>query len=193
MEEEVEVGSGIYCTSCGDELGLTDEVFLFHIVHVVNTDAGLQMVDVLEMNGYFRYIPVFWCFSCWEETLEEVKELLEDSPPLEDADGIVECDICGSDILQGEAFATAAFGELHYSERNPHREYMPKFVGMNNEIHVCIGCLNHLEESRDTPIWKTGVEPVPGLSVCLDGLFERCWRTRTCDHSTCVHRTGECK
>ena len=189
MEEEV--GSGIYCVSCGDELPLTDEIFLFRIVHVLPTPAGLRVIDVLEEDGSFRYIPVFWCYNCWEESLEEVKETQEDVPPIEADDGVIECDICGSDILVGEAFAAATFGELHCADRAPCLEYMPKFVDMGNEVHVCIGCLNHLEESRDTPIWKMGVAPIPGRTVCLDGLFERCWRTKDCDHSTCAHRIGE--
>lgn len=191
MEEAVEEGSGIYCVSCGDEIVLTDEIFLFHIVHVLPTAAGLQLLDVLEEDGGFRYVPVFWCFDCWEEAQEEVKDQQEDTPPIEADGSVAECDICGSDILVGEAFATAAFGELHCSERAPAREYMPRFVHMKGDVHVCISCLHHMEENRDTPIWKDGVAPVPGHSACLDGLFERCWRNGPCDHSTCTHRIGE--
>ena len=192
MEAEVE-GSGIYCTSCGDELEFTDEVFMFHIVHVLPTQRKLHVVDVLEADGGFRYIPVFWCFDCWEEAQEEVKDQQEDTPPIEADGSVAECDICGSDILVGEAFATAAFGELHLSDRAPSREYAAHFVSMKSDTHICIGCLHHMEENRDTPIWKTGVEPIPGHPACLDGLFERCWRTGSCEHATCTQRTGEYK
>lgn len=187
LEELADERAGICCISCGDELSLTDEIFLFRIMHVVEVSGSLQLVDVLSVAGGYMYEPVFMCFDCWEEAQEEVAEQLEDVPPIAADGGIAECDICRSDIMPGETFAVSSFGELQWSDRAPNFVYTPRFVPMQKDIHVCIGCLTHLEENRDTPIWADGVDPLPGRHVCVEGLFERCWRSRSCEKGNCRH------
>jgi hypothetical protein len=115
-----------------------------------------------------------------------LQEVLEDVPPVVDVAGHLECDLCRSDILQGETLAVAHFGEIHWSERAPSGCHTPKFVEMQKDIHICISCLTLFEEGRSVPIWEGGIKPLPNLEVCGDGLFARCWRHGNCECQTAL-------
>jgi len=182
-ETQNEEESGCFCSQCEDELMMTDEIFLLRIVEAQVGHNELLMQDLLDPEGDYAYSPAFFCFDCWEELQERLQEQLEDAPPLVDQNGSIECDICRSDILLGETLAVIHFGELHWSERAPSGFYTPKFVEMQKDVHICIGCLHHMEEERSEPLWEGGVSPMPNLEVCVDGLHSRCWRYGNC---TCL-------
>lgn len=179
-EEELSEESGICCAECGSDLKLTEEIFLLRVVQPVRSPSGVQNVDILNQDEDYLYAPTFFCFDCWEELQEELQESMEDIPPVMDVGGIIECDICRSDILPEETMVVADFGELHWSERNPSGAYTIKFVEMQKDVHVCVSCARNMEESRSTPIWELEINPKPGLQVCAEGLFERCWRYGNC-------------
>ena len=179
-EQEEEDASGWFCCKCEDELMMTDEIFLLRVVAAQAENAELQMLDILEPDGDYAYAPAFFCFDCWEEALETLQEQLEDIPPVVDHAGCIECDICRSDILLGETLAVIHFGELHWSERAPSGFHTPKFVEMQKDVHVCLSCLHHMEEERREPIWEGGINPMPDLEVCVEGLHSRCWRYGNC-------------
>jgi len=183
-EDESLEPTGCYCGQCSNELEMVEEVFLLRVVQPYMVDGKLQHNDVLTHEGEFKYEPSFFCFDCCEEVLEELREMQEDSPPISDPHGILLCDICESDILQGELVGLAQFGEIHWSERAPNGRYSPVFVDMNDEKHICISCLHFMEGERDKPLWPAGVEPVPGFEACEDGLFTRCWRYGNCQCNT---------
>jgi hypothetical protein len=173
--------TGVLCAHCGAELMLAEEIFLLRVVQAEQTTNGVQHVDLLNDAGDYMYAPAFYCFDCGEEVLEDLRELQEDAPPVVDDAGVIECDACRSDVLLNETVAILQFGELHWSERAPNGEPTTKFVDMQNDYHICIGCLKHMEDGRDEPLWDVPLEPKPGLQVCLDGLYERCWRHGNCD------------
>lgn len=141
--------SGSYCVQCAEALHLAEEVFLLRLVHAYVVEGKLHHVDVLNEEGNFLYEPAFYCFDCCEEALEEVTTLYEDAPPVLDPAGIILCDLCQSDILPGELVGLAEFGELQWSERSPNSRHSPVFVQMDDRRHICIGCLQHLEEERE--------------------------------------------
>jgi hypothetical protein len=181
-EDEItfEEPTGCYCVQCTDEIDMVAEVFLLRIVQPFMVDGKLEHMDVAAPDGGYAYDPAFYCFDCWEAVQEELAEQLEDIPPLQHPAGLLLCDICQSDILQGEVVGVVSFGEIHWSERAPNHTRSPVFVDMDNgePKHVCIGCLYHLEENRDHPLWENGVEPVPGITPpTVDDLFGRTWRT----------------
>jgi hypothetical protein len=173
--------TGCCCVHCVEEIEMVAEVFLLRIVQPLMSGRQLQHVDITTPDGGYRYDPAFFCFDCWEEVEEELTQQMEDIPPLQHAAGLILCDICQSDVLQGEAVGVISFGEIHWSERAPNHNRSPVFVDMDNgePKHICIGCIHHLEENRKHPLWPEGVDPVPGMTVDnLDDLFGRTWRTR---------------
>jgi hypothetical protein len=177
----LEEPTGCQCVQCTDEIEMVAEVFLLRIVQPYFVDGQLQHIDVAGPDGGYAYDPAFYCFDCWEEVQEQLTEQMEDAPPLQHPAGLLLCDICQSDVLQGEIVGMVSFGEIHWSERAPNHERSPVFVDMDNgePKHICIGCLYHLEENRDHPLWVNGVEPMPGVTApTLDDLFGRTWRTR---------------
>lgn len=176
----LEEPTGCYCVQCTDEIDMVAEVFLLRLVRAFLNGGRLQHVDILNSEGGYAHDPAFFCFDCWEAAEEELTEQLEDVPPLQHASGFILCDICQSDVLQGETVGLLSFGEIHWSERAPNNEHSPVFVDMDNgePKHICIGCLYHLEENRDHPLWPEGVEPAPGVTApTIDDLFGRTWRT----------------
>lgn len=180
-ESEFTEPTGCQCVQCEDEIHMAAEVFLLRIVQPYFSNGQLQHVDVTGPDGGYAYDPAFYCFDCWEEVQEELTEQTENSPPLQHPDGLLLCDICQSDVLQGETVGLLSFGELHWSERSPNHAHSPVFVDMDNgePKHICIGCLHHLEENRRYPLWDGGVDPIPGVTpLTLDDLFGRTWRTK---------------
>ena len=95
-------------------------------------------------------------------------------------EGIILCDICESDICQGEAMGLVQFGEIRLSDRQPSNQLSTAFVGLADAQHLCIACLTHLEDDQREPIWPDEIEPVPNFDVCVEGIFERCWRGTGC-------------
>jgi len=174
------MASGCGCAICANDIKLTDEVFLLRIVHPFIVDGTLTYYDIVEANGDYKYPPAFFDFECWEDEEEEIRTIQEDVPPVQHYNGIILCDICESDICQGEAMGLAQFGEIRLSERSPNNILSASFVGMAEPQHLCIACLTHMEENQQDPIWPGEIEPVPNHEVCVEGLFERCWREGQC-------------
>lgn len=187
-DQQEEEESGCFCCQCEDELMMTDEIFLLRVVEAQVANGELQMLDILDQEGDYAYSPAFFCFECWEETQEALQEQLEDTPPLVDPAGSIECDICRSDVLIGETLAVIHFGELHWSERAPNGYYTPKFVEMQKDFHICISCIHHMENESSNTLWENGINPIPNLEVCVEGLHSRCWRYGNC---TCLKAQSE--
>lgn len=176
--------AGKQCKECGNDIRLTDEVFLFKVVQAYYTQGKLQYADVLNGDGDYKHEPLFFDFSCWEEQEEELATIQEDVPPVHDHSGLLLCDICRSDIREGEALGLLYFGEIQVSERMPNNETTPVFVPMGDAKHICLACIYHLDNNKDEPYWPEDIEPVPGVDVCVEGIFERCWRYGNC---ACPH------
>jgi hypothetical protein len=179
-EEDELLPSGCTCCLCTNDIKLTDEVFLVRIVHPFIIEEKLEYFDIVDSQGQYKYAPVFFDFECWEEESEEVQTIQEDTPPIEALEGIILCDICESDICQGEAMGLVQFGEIRLTGRQPNNSISSSFVGMADPTHLCIACITHLEDNQHVPFWSNSIEPAPDLDVCTEGVFERCWRGGTC-------------
>lgn len=172
--------SGCVCVLCTSDIKLTDEVFLLRVVHPFIVDGKLTYYDIINHDGNYKYPPVLFDFSCWEDEEEEVKLIQEDLPPIQDEGGVILCDICESDICQGEAMGLVQLGEIRLSDRAPNNNLSASFVEIQDAQHLCIACLAHLEENQRDRLWPDEIEPVPNHEVCVEGLFERCWRNGLC-------------
>lgn len=175
----------IQCASCQNGIHLTEEVFLVRLVQAQAAREGLEHYDVLDDYGNYQYEPHFFEFSCWEELQEELRDMHEDIPSVEDQLAIIECDICGSGVRAWEVVGIIQFGELHCSPRSPNGPSI-NFQPMGRCQHMCIGCLYHMD--KDGEYWNSELEPVPGQKVCINGIYERCWRKENCDDNCCSER-----
>lgn len=180
LDEDESIASGFQCGLCANEVNLTDEVFLVRIVHPFIIEGELVYYDIIDERGEYKYPPIFFEFECWESEEEEVQCIQEDVPPIVAPDGIILCDICRSDICQGEAMGLVQFGEIRLSDRSPNNCHSAHFEGMAEPQHLCIACITHLEDNQRDPLWTGEIEPVPNHEVCVEGIFERCWRGGTC-------------
>ncbi len=180
LESEEKIESGFLCGCCSNEIKLTDEVFLVRIVHPFILDGKLEYLDIINDRGEYKYPPVFFDFDCWEEEESEVQDIQSDVQPIVAHEGIILCDICESDICQGEAMGLVQFGEIRLTDRQPNNQLSASFVGLAEHQHLCIACITHLEDSQREPVWAGEIEPVPGVEVCVEGVFERCWRNNGC-------------
>lgn len=187
-DDEVEntIESGACCAQCEDPIHLADEIFLLRVVRPFLVNGELKHFDVLEPNGEFTYEPAFFDFGCWEEEQENLETIQEDIPPVPDEEGMLLCDICRSDIRQGECVGLLNFGEMQWSERSPNNQHTFVFAPLDEGKHICTACLAHLDNERTNPIWPQDIEPVPGADICVEGVFTRCWRYGNC---TCPHKT----
>ncbi len=150
------------------------------IVHPFVLEGKLEYLDIIDDNGRYKYPPVFFDFECWEEEEEEIQTVQEDVPPMVAHEGIILCDICESDVCQGEAMGLVEFGEIRLTGRQPNNSLSASFVVMAKPQHLCIACITHLEDNQREPFWAGEIEPVPNLEVCVEGIFERCWRDGAC-------------
>lgn len=183
-EEEEEHQDEDHCTNCAgceEPIYLGEEVFLVRVVQLeFHPDGRPNVIDVLTPDGDFEYEPAFFCFSCGEDWQEELQQVQEGADPVTHPAGVIACDVCESDILHGERFGVVQVGELLLSERHPNGWDTPSFSPMGDDRHLCIGCLYHLASDHQHPLWPNEVEPIPGRSVCFEGIFDRCWRTGNC-------------
>lgn len=166
--------SDLSCALCGDMLKYADESFVLTVVMAVVIPEGIQYIPLmLEDGSDFLYEPYFFCFTCWESCIEDVRTEKGDMPPVEDQYSILECACCESGIRQNEVLGTASFGEVHRTKRSPDTGGYVKFEVMDPEPStLCIECLNALNTVVDD-LWTDGVSQG---GECEEGRFIRCWR-----------------
>lgn len=182
-DEDDEEGepAGCLCVSCESELRIDEEVFLLRVVRASFDGTKLEYFDLIDDEGHYAYEPAFFNFGCWEEEHEQVQDIQEDVPPVQHDAGVILCDICESDILQGETMGLLEIGEVRVAERSPNNQRTAHFVPIGSAEHLCIACLKHLEDNRTDPIWQNEFEPAPDIEVCSEGILARCWRAGKCD------------
>ena len=179
----------IECAATHEAIEFAEECFLLRIVQCQSSMNEFQVYDVLDDHGDYRYDPMFFTFSAWEGIVEELEELHDDVPGIEDtlheSHGVTQCDICSSDIRAWEVMGYSYIGEIHSSERQPNKERSVIFNSFHSHKKLCIGCLYYLESehlsSPDVRLWPVDIEPVPDVDwVCVEGIYSRCWRRQTC-------------
>lgn len=173
----------IQCQECTEHLHLTQEIFEVRVVQAQLVDGSLQYHDVLDDSGDYAHTPRHFCFDCWENLEEDIASRCEDMPPIQDAFGLIECDLCKSDIREWEVLALVRFGEIHFSKRSPNGTTYT-FENMGKDKHICLACVYNDEER----LWEEEIEAIPQVSVCSEGIHSRCWR-RNCCKERCEDQT----
>lgn len=168
-----------YCPKCGDEIRLTEEVFHVSFVRAYQAPGGVEL-SALRPDGQPVGMPFVFCFECWETQKEELQENCEDELPIEDVHdaGLLACDVCKSDICEGETFALEVFGEIHWSKRSPSGSPTMMFQSMGDASHLCIECITQIEEEDNLEVCD-----FDNNETCVVGRHLRCWR----DRSRCIH------
>jgi hypothetical protein len=157
--------SGHVCRSCLDTILYADEVYLLQVGYAAIQPSG---IEVCPIDGYN---PHFFEFTCWEHVIEELRETVEDLPPLIDDYAVLECSCCSSGIREMEVMGLATYGELHCSKRSPEDQGTPTFSSLDDSPTViCISCLKRLSE--DFRLWPH----ISQGNECAEGTHFRCWR-----------------
>lgn len=167
------------CDKCGSSIQYTDEIYMLQVVQPYIQSGQLLFAPVQAEDGDFLYEPCFLEFMCWEEVEEDMREKMEDHPPILDDFAILDCAICESGIRQWEYSGLAVYGELHCSKRSPDGNPTSIFDSQDpSPVVFCIACLKKIDESIE--LW----DDVDQNGECSEGTFIRCWRYG-CDPSAC--------
>lgn len=156
MEENL-IATEHICSDCGEELALTDEVFLVQVLYQSITPEGGEVFYNVEEGGDFVYTPHFFCMECWEETRETLEGLVEDLPPVGKPGATRSCAICKSGIENMEITAVITLGELRRSQRMPAGKPTIHFAGVQKPEVWCRACAARL--SGDViELWEEGFD-----------------------------------
>lgn len=175
--EHLVTRTDLKCSVCTNTLHLVEEMFEFKIIQAQLVEGELVYYDALDNNSIL-YPAHYFDFKCWEEVEEEIESRHENTPPMKDQLALLSCDLCGSDIRELEILGLVRFGELHCSPRTPQGIPETVFENMGRDKHICIGCITNINDGWD--LWADDVAAVPGVDVCREGIFERCWRKDEC-------------
>lgn len=174
--------TGIECAKCGESISYTDEVFLLTVVVPIITPEGVIYEPLSSEDGDFMYAPQVFDLMCWEEIEEDIRERVQDVPPIIELRAILECSICESGIMQQEALALVSFGEIHCSQRCPNNTATNTFQLYDSDPkHVCLSCLRIIDEEIVT-MWEGEVQQI---DECRQGTHYRCWRYGCVGSSNC--------
>lgn len=172
------------CAHCGEDIHVTDEIFLLQVVYAGYDEQGNFNHFILQNSeGDYIHEPQFFHLGCWEDLWEDFELLIEDMPPLMDPEPhlqIAECYGCKSSVRAYETAGLLSFGELRRSRRSPDGDSTIYFDPCNNNNKselICIACLFRLNDEL-FEMW----DDLGHNGVCEEGLHERCWRNGTCTH-----------
>jgi hypothetical protein len=170
--------TGHICADCGENLTYAEEAWLLQVVQLQEIGGKLQsvyIVDEQDPDKDFLFTPYFFCFSCWENHIEELKEECDGQPPVEDRGCIADCFCCGSSILEGEYSGLISLGEFELSRRAPSGVAGATFAMRHAPDVICLYCLSVLNESF-IEMW----DELSQFGECMDCIFSRCWRAGPC-------------
>lgn len=132
------------CASCGEDIHSVEELSLLQVVYVNFVDGALEFYAIESDQGEYQYKPQLFHIACWEDTRENLVEVLEDYEENvdEDAPSICECNGCDARIRPWATLGVIHAGELHRSQLMPNGESALCFVDWNNTPNIlCLSCL----------------------------------------------------
>lgn len=160
------------CAACAETLCYTDEAVVITVVAPTIEAGNFYYAPAESDDGDFLYEPRFCCYECWEDVGNEVAELLENTPPIEEITAVVVCRLCKSGICLGELMGLVTMGELQCSQRSPEIAATTIFDAQDPDpTPVCIACLRRISEEF-LDLWET----VGQGDECEEGTDIRCWR-----------------
>jgi len=170
------------CSACDDPLCYTDEVVVIKVVAPSFENGLFTYADAEADDGDFLYEPRFADYGCWEDAANEVGELVEDLPPIEDPAAVLLCKLCSSGILLGELMGLVTMGELHCSQRSPDIASTTIFEAQDPDpVTICIVCLRKLSDEF-LDLWDS----VGQGDECEEGATIRCWRLSCPGAAACL-------
>lgn len=170
----------VICADCEDRIGYEKEFVLLQVVQLQKLGGGVFFYPVMDETGIvsdYQFEPYHFCFECWEDLYEKIREEMADAPPAEDALSVIECTCCGSGIREWEITGTWTVGEFITSRRAPAPGFTPgpRFDQASKPEVLCAYCLALLNEVVIT-MW----DDFPAESICIDCVQARCWRHQNC-------------
>lgn len=149
------------CGACGEELKAGTTVDLIQIVRPYRqyVEEAQQWVihfakELDEETKDFDSFPYFFHENCFAETYEELKEMMEDTPPYTIGDHICTCNVCGSHIAEGDLMGVAHSGTFQLSERQPDgNDAVEYHFDPVNPVYICLNCINELNINVIEGLW----------------------------------------
>jgi len=187
--ENIIFQSGHECDSCGEALHLTSDVVLVQVVYGhIDESNILTFRPVLNSEGDYGYEPSFLDEVCWDETIDKLREHMEETygnfaPELCDY-SICRCSICSSDIPPWEPCGMSTLGRLQRPKQTPNGESTICFQGTQAPDFYCISCMREYTSSI-LELWSN----LSYHGECEEGTSRRCWRTGECEGG-CRYRRG---
>jgi hypothetical protein len=160
------------CAACDDPLCLTEEVVVITVVLPVIEATNFFYAPAEADDNDFLYEPRFCCYECWEDVVNELSEMLDNTPPIEEISAVVLCSVCKSGICLGEVMGLGTMGEFQCSQRSPEIAATTIFDAQDPDpTPICVACLRKLSEDY-LDLW----ESVGQGDECQEGTEIRCWR-----------------
>lgn len=188
--EQLLLEIGQLCGECGEDIHVTDDVYLLQIVTPNYIDGTFNYWVVQSEKGEYAYDPYFFHQSCWADTCTEWEENAEEPLPKvlsHDQQYVIgACVLCESHIQLSETSGLLVGGSFTRSPRSPGGESSVEFEPSEEPMLICISCLHDLN-TNGLEMW-----PYIGLTnICEAGLKSRCWRTGACQNGCQLARAAE--
>lgn len=181
--EDFSTRTNMRCSYCDEHIHFVEEVVHFRIARPLHTGSEVVFLDfVVEEEGpdFEDYVyPPHWLeFTCWEDLVSELNEMVEDSPPTRHEESVRNCDHCGSGICEQELCAVGYLGEIHVSDKMPNGVVTEEFaVSSQDPFVMCLSCLN-LVNDHTIELWEP--EDLNQAGECQECTHARCWRWSGC-------------
>lgn len=166
----------LLCLNCMEPIAIDEDAALLQLVEPFwdEAEAKIKYMVILDNDGEPQLEPVFLDFHCYEDLVEEVKQMDEDVPPREELGSALTCDFCQSSIRMGEKCLTLQIGEVIRDKR---LSETTSFLASAEPDLLCLSCGHGVMETA-------GVEDV-GTSLsqngeCADCTRATCWRRGRC-------------
>jgi hypothetical protein len=179
-EEEPELSAESFeCACCTQEIETTEDVLFLLIVQARNIQEKIGFFPVLkDRDGDYQFSPqLVHHHGCWSEIANDLREKVQDRPPVEDASAVTSCTFCASGILESEYFAFGQVGEFYCSPHMPHNKPTHTFVPYADyeNVRICLSCVAKVAEEMISDL-----EEVSQLGECICCTDARCWRSPSC-------------
>lgn len=166
------------CSQCGELLDFGETIIMVQVTRPEVHAEGLTLMPLLDDDGDFLYEHHFLHFGCWEEIADDYKKEVENTPPVLDGMGVIQCDTCQSSIREWETCGSVTHGELHRSRRSPSGAGHGSNLAPSGAPDVlCIHCLGKIND-ESLELWDEGVGQDGECDECQ---HVRCWRGFDCE------------
>jgi hypothetical protein len=156
FDEDTHSQSDMECDACEDNISYGSECVLLRLVYCTPYKGRPVVLDAVdEEKGEYTATPLLYCFECWEDHADGLRDAFRDIHRGGTKDGPnasgVRCAYCSSSIDWGSYCCRLSYGDLDVSPRT--KETTFKIAGDGTSEIVCMDCLGWLNEFCDGTIW----------------------------------------